>query len=59
LVLFAPWGLVRDSEHAEFDALEAPPEVKQLGSVSRVAVEVRGMCRECAGKPRRGKGSGK
>jgi Fur family peroxide stress response transcriptional regulator len=50
-------GLVRDFEHEAFDALELPPEVKRLGSVSRVSVEVRGVCRECAGKRRRGEGS--
>lgn len=53
-------GLVRDFEHAEFDALDAPPDVKCLGSVSRVCVEVRGVCRECSGGRvgRRGRGEG-
>jgi Fur family peroxide stress response transcriptional regulator len=46
-------GLVRDFEHDEFEALEAPPEVKRLGRVSRVSVEVTGTCRSCAGKRRR------
>lgn len=45
-------GLVRDFENAEFDALDAPPDVKRLGSVSRVCVEARGLCRECSsGRP--------
>lgn len=56
-------GLVRDFEHVEFDALEAPHEVKWLGSVSRVRVEVRGTCRGYrggnAGGQGRGEGSGK
>jgi Fur family peroxide stress response transcriptional regulator len=50
-------GLVRDFESADFDALDVPPEVKGLGSVSRVSVEVRGVCCECAGKRRRESGS--
>ncbi|MFH1865971.1 MAG: Fur family transcriptional regulator [Candidatus Eisenbacteria bacterium] len=41
-------GLVRDFESAEFDALDAPSDVKHLGSVSRVCVEVKGLCRECS-----------
>ena len=51
-------GLVRDFEHEEFDTLGVPPEVERLGSVSRVSVEVRGKCRECAGARRRREGSG-
>lgn len=50
-------GLVRDFEHEEYDMLDPPPEVERLGSVSRVSVEVRGVCRECAGRLRRKKGS--
>lgn len=42
-------GLVRDFESAEFDALDAPREVKRVGSISRLCVEVRGVCRECSG----------
>lgn len=41
-------GLVRDFESDEFDALEAPPEVKRLGSASRVCVEIRGLCGACS-----------
>jgi Fur family peroxide stress response transcriptional regulator len=50
-------GLVRDFEHEEYDTLDVPPAVKRLGPVSRVSVEVRGVCRECAGRLRRKKGS--
>jgi Fur family peroxide stress response transcriptional regulator len=41
-------GLVRDFENAEFDALSVPDDVRRLGDVSRVHVEVRGWCAECA-----------
>lgn len=50
-------GLVRDFEYEEYDALDVPAAVERLGSVSRVSVEVRGMCRECAGDLRRKEGS--
>jgi Fur family peroxide stress response transcriptional regulator len=52
-------GLVRDFEYEEYDRLGVPPEVKRLGPVSRVSVEVRGVCRECAGRPRRKEASEK
>ena len=51
-------GLVRDLENGEFDELDVPPVVERLGSVSRVSVEVRGTCRECAKKRGGGEGSG-
>lgn len=41
-------GCVRDFESAEFDALSVPDDVGRLGDVSRVHVEVRGWCAECA-----------
>ncbi|MBN2565545.1 MAG: transcriptional repressor [Candidatus Eisenbacteria bacterium] len=41
-------GMVRDFDHAEFDALRAPSGLERLGTVSRVCVEVRGLCRECS-----------
>lgn len=50
-------GLVRDFEHEEYDTLGVPAAVERLGSVSRVSVEVRGMCRECAGNLLRKEGS--
>jgi len=40
--------LVRDFESAEFDALSVPEDVRRLGDVSRVHVEVRGRCVDCA-----------
>jgi Fur family peroxide stress response transcriptional regulator len=46
-------GLVRDFDHAGLDALDVLGDVEELESVSRVSVEVRGVCRECA---RRGNG---
>lgn len=42
-------GSVRDFEHEEFDGLVAPRGLAELGTVSRICVEVRGLCRECAG----------
>ena len=50
-------GVVRDFEHAQFDALDVPAGVKRMGSVSRVSVEVRGTCRECARRRRGAKES--
>jgi Fur family peroxide stress response transcriptional regulator len=40
-------GRVRDFESRELGALDASEQVKPLGAVSRVLVEVRGVCREC------------
>jgi Fur family peroxide stress response transcriptional regulator len=42
-------GLVRDVESPEFDALDVPEEVKRLGKISGVHVQVRGVCAACAG----------
>jgi Fur family peroxide stress response transcriptional regulator len=47
-------GLVRDFEHSEYDVLGVPEDVKRLGSVSRLSVEIRGTCRECSGGSRAG-----
>jgi Fur family peroxide stress response transcriptional regulator len=41
-------GLVRDFESDAFDALDAPYDIECLGSVSRVRVEVRGLCSDCS-----------
>lgn len=41
-------GLVRDFDSAELDALAAPSDVRGLASVSRVCVEIRGLCERCA-----------
>jgi Fur family peroxide stress response transcriptional regulator len=45
-------GLVRDFEYPRYDELDVPDDVKRVGSVSRVSVEVRGLCRACAGGSR-------
>jgi Fur family peroxide stress response transcriptional regulator len=49
-------GLVRDFENPEFGALAVPAGVKRLGAVSRVCVEIRGVCRECSDRGDRGGG---
>jgi Fur family peroxide stress response transcriptional regulator len=41
-------GLVRDIESKELDSLTAPSEINGLASVSRVCVEIRGLCESCA-----------
>jgi Fur family peroxide stress response transcriptional regulator len=43
-------GMVRDFESRAFDALKLPDDVTQMGDVSRVQVEVRGICRECTAR---------
>lgn len=40
-------GLVRDFQGAGLAALRLPATVRGLGSVQRVQVEVRGLCRRC------------
>jgi Fur family peroxide stress response transcriptional regulator len=49
-------GLVRDFESTEFDALDVPSDARRMGSVSRVCVEVRGLCRECSDSGDKGGG---
>ena len=41
-------GLARDFESAELNVLRIPESVKELGSVVRTHVEVRGVCGRCA-----------
>lgn len=40
-------GLVRDFYSDDLDAVAAPPEIQQVGSVNRVYVELRGRCHKC------------
>ena len=46
-------GVVRDFEHAEFDALTPPAAVGAMGTVRSTSVEVRGVCAVCAGRRQR------
>jgi Fur family peroxide stress response transcriptional regulator len=41
-------GLTRDFYSDEFDRLAVPPDVEALGTVERMQVEVKGLCRRCA-----------
>ena len=43
-------GLTRDFYSEELDELKLPPSAKALGRIETTLVEVRGVCRECAGK---------
>jgi Fur family peroxide stress response transcriptional regulator len=45
-------GLVRDFENPRYDELDVPDDVRRMGSVSRVSVEVRGVCEACSGGSR-------
>jgi Fur family peroxide stress response transcriptional regulator len=40
-------GLVSDFYNEELNAFPPPPEVKEMGSVESVYVEMRGLCAEC------------
>ena len=48
-------GKVEDVYAPEFDRLSPPGKVKKLGRVERIAVELRGVCADCAGKEREGR----
>jgi Fur family peroxide stress response transcriptional regulator len=41
--------LARDFESAELGALRVPAAVQELGRITALQVEVRGVCRRCAG----------
>lgn len=41
-------GAARDVNYPEFDALKAPEELKGIGSVEAIRVELRGVCQRCA-----------
>jgi Fur family peroxide stress response transcriptional regulator len=41
-------GLTRDLQSEDLDNLEAPEEVKSLGSVKTTHVEFRGLCSRCS-----------
>ena len=43
-------GLTRDFYSEELDDLKLPSSAKAFGRIERTLVEVRGVCRECAGK---------
>ena len=43
-------GKTRDFVSEELNALKAPESVKEFGRAETTHVEVRGVCRECAGK---------
>lgn len=43
-------GATRDFTSRELDDLELPSSAKALGRIEATRVEVRGVCRECAGK---------
>lgn len=43
-------GLTRDFYSEELDDLELPRSAKAFGRIETTLVEVRGVCRECAGK---------
>ncbi len=45
-------GLARDFESPELDALALPPAVRELGNVTQMHLEVRGVCASCARKAR-------
>ena len=44
-------GSTRDFISEELDDLKLPPSARALGRIEATLVEVRGVCRECAGKP--------
>lgn len=46
-------GATRDFYSDEFDELKLPSSVKALGRIVTTLVEVRGICRECAGETAR------
>ena len=43
-------GLIRDVCSAALDAVRAPEEANDLGTVESVEVQLRGVCEACAGK---------
>ena len=43
-------GSTRDFYSEELDEIELPPSAKAFGRIETTLVEVRGVCRECAGK---------
>jgi Fur family peroxide stress response transcriptional regulator len=45
-------GVVRDIESDELDAVKAPEQAATMGSVESVDVQLRGVCRACAGTKR-------
>jgi Fur family peroxide stress response transcriptional regulator len=48
-------GLTRDFCSEEFDDLKLPRSAKAFGRIEATLVEVRGVCRECAGKAAKAK----
>lgn len=43
-------GLTRDFHSEELDELQLPSSARAFGRIETTLVEVRGVCRECAGK---------
>lgn len=50
-------GMTRDFHSEEFDSLKTPQSTLSFGQVETTHVEVRGVCRGCAGKRKRGPGT--
>lgn len=46
-------GRISDFCSDELDGYESPPEVKRMGSVKTVYVELRGLCSKCSGNKRK------
>jgi Fur family peroxide stress response transcriptional regulator len=44
-------GLARDFESEDLNVLRIPESVKELGSIVKTHVEVRGVCSRCANEP--------
>ncbi|MBM4032254.1 MAG: transcriptional repressor [Planctomycetes bacterium] len=47
-------GAVRDFAHPEWDRCAVPEEVKAMGEVRTIHVQLRGLCSKCAARERKG-----
>lgn len=47
-------GAVRDFVHPDWDRCDVPDEVKAMGEVRTMHIQLRGLCKDCAAQERKG-----